>query len=146
MSKFEKEIEVRWADVDQNRHVRHSAYYDYGAFARIKFLESIGFGAKEMEKIGIGPILFKEECNFIREVKPTDTITVNVLRGPIQKGSAKWVLYHEIYNQDGVKCAHIKAQGAWMDLRERKISAPSDELADSFLQLEEGSDFVYAKS
>ncbi|MFO0488582.1 MAG: hypothetical protein ACK5ZY_09960, partial [Cyclobacteriaceae bacterium] len=35
MEKFLLPIQVRWSDIDQNRHLRHSAYYDYGATVRI---------------------------------------------------------------------------------------------------------------
>ena len=49
MEKFEKFIEVRWADCDANRHVRHSTYYDYGAHARIRFFTEIGF---DVQKLG----------------------------------------------------------------------------------------------
>lgn len=34
-----KEFEVKWADLDPNRHMRHSAYNDYAAHMRVKFLE-----------------------------------------------------------------------------------------------------------
>lgn len=50
--KFEKEIEVRWADVDQNRHVRHSAYYDYGAHVRVACLTAAGYDADRLGEDG----------------------------------------------------------------------------------------------
>ncbi|MCB0476952.1 MAG: acyl-CoA thioesterase [Crocinitomicaceae bacterium] len=145
MEKFQVSVEVRWSDVDQNRHVRHSAYYDYGAHARIKFLESVGFDAHTLGKLNIGPILFKEQCNFLKELSPSGRITINVLKGEISEGSPKWVLYHEIFNEKGEKAAHIKAEGAWMDLKERKVALPPHELFEHFDSLEQGEDFVYQK-
>lgn len=144
MNKFETTIEVRWADADANRHVRHSAYYDYGAHARIKLFAASGFDSKKMNELNTGPVIFKEECNFIKELTLDDIITVNVLRGNISDNGAKWVLHHEIY-RNGVKCAHITLQGAWLDLNARKLIVPPDELVQILKNLPEGESYVYKK-
>lgn len=143
--KFEKTIEVKWADVDQNRHVRHSAYYDYGAFVRIRFITEAGYGAKKCEEIKLGPILFKEECSFIKEINPDDTLRVNMLKGQISEDVSRWTVYHEIYNQTGEKVAHIKATGAWMDTEKRKLTIPPKDLAKAFNDLPIGEDYSYKK-
>ena len=130
MKTFEKEIEVRWSDVDQNRHVRHSAYYDYGAHIRIRYFNELGFN---------------EECSFIRELNPDDTITINLLNGETSKDASRWALYHEIFNTKGEKCAHLKVEGAWIDLSKRKLTIPPIELANSMLDLPKGEDFSYKK-
>ncbi len=146
MSKYEVEIEVRWADADPNRHVRHSAYYDYGAHARIRFFKDYGFTAKKLEGLNIGPIIFKEECSFIRELSPDDAIKINILKGAMTGNASKWVLHHEIFNQHGVKCAQITTQGAWIDLEKRKLTIPPQEIADAMHQLPSGDFYVYSKA
>lgn len=146
MKTFEKIIEVKWADVDQNKHVRHSAYYDYGAFVRIKFISGSGFDANKMSNLQLGPILFKEECSFIREIHPDDTLRVNVLIGSTTEDGSRWILHHEIYNQHNNKVAHITAKGAWMDLEKRKLTTPPQKLADAFRNLPSGEDYVYQKA
>ena len=55
MSAFEKNIEIRWSDLDPNHHLRHSAYYDYGAYSRICFLNEHGLTAEIMLQHNIGP-------------------------------------------------------------------------------------------
>ena len=146
MSSFERQIEVRWADVDQNGHVRHSAYYDYGAHVRIAFFNAVGFPNTRMSGLKIGPILFKEECSFLREIRPDDVVTVNLLKGAVKEDGSRWTLHHEIFNQEGKKAAHITIQGAWLDLEARKLSKPPQDLADAIQQLDEGEPFVYKKS
>ncbi len=138
MNKFEKTIEIRWSDVDQNRHVRHSAYYDYAAFVRIKCIDEAGFGAKELVQNAIGPILFKEECSFIREIRPEDIIRVNMLKGDIRPDGSRWVIHHEMINQDDVKVAHLTVHGAWMDTDKRILTSPPSDLATAFTELPEG--------
>ena len=139
MHKFEKTIEIRWSDVDQNRHVRHSAYYDYGAFIRIKCIAEAGFGAKELEENAIGPILFKEECSFIKEIKPEDTVRINMLKGDIRQDGSRWVIHHEMFNQRDEKVAHLTVHGAWMDTNLRKLKGPPAKLAAAFDELPVGN-------
>ena len=145
MKKFKKKIEVRWSDADANRHVRHSAYYEYGAHVRIRFFAVCGFDARAMNDLGIGPILFKEECSFIKEIHPDDTITINILKGEISENGARWVLHHEIFNQNNEKCAHISVKGAWLDLEKRKLILPPKAMADALHTLEKGDIYVYKK-
>lgn len=145
MKTFEKEIEVRWSDVDQNRHVRHSAYYDYGAHIRIRYFNELGFNAQKFAELNIGPVIFKEECSFIRELNPDDTITINLLNGETSEDGSRWALYHEIFNTKGEKSAHLKVEGAWIDLSKRKLTVPPIELANSMLDLPKGEDFSYRK-
>jgi acyl-CoA thioester hydrolase len=143
MSKYTKEIQVRWSDVDQNRHVRHSAYYDYCAFTRVSFITSTGYDASELEKRAIGPILFKEECTFLKELKPDDVVTVNVLKGQMAPDGSRWTIHHEILNKEGVKAAHVTVYGAWMDLKLRKLTAPPKALAEAFNNLMEGEIYTH---
>lgn len=143
--KFEKTIDVKWADCDPNKHVRHSTYYDYGGHARIAFFHAAGFSVKELDELKIGPILFKEECSFIQEIKPEDTITVNVLKGNMLEDGSRWVLHHEIFNASGKKCAHITTKGAWLDLTKRKLTIPPAALAEAMHSLEKGEEYVYRK-
>lgn len=144
MKKFEKEIEVRWSDADSNRHVRHSVYYDYGAHVRIRFFAACGFDSRALNEIAVGPILFKEECSFIKEIRPDETIKVNILRGELSENGARWTLHHEIFNEDG-KCAHITISGAWMDLNIRKLTVPPIEIAKAMHQLPRGEYYTYRK-
>ena len=64
MSAFIQEVQIRWSDLDPNIHLRHSVYYDWGAFCRIAFLTDRGLSTEVMNQLQIGPILFREECIF----------------------------------------------------------------------------------
>ncbi len=146
MNNFEQEIKVRWSDIDQNGHVRHSAYYDYGAHARIAYFNKIGFDARKMQKLAFGPVLFKEECSFIRELLIYDTVKINLLQGVCTPNFDRWTLHHEVFNSKGVKCAHISVKGAWMDLSKRKLTLPPNELVSLLGELPQGKSFDYERS
>jgi len=143
---FESEIEIRWADCDSNKHVRHSAYYDFGAHCRIRFFTEIKFGSSKLEELNIGPILFKEECSFIRELHLDDTVKVSLLRGEMSDDGSRFEMHHELYNLKGDKSAYITIKGAWMNLKTRKLTVPPIELHNSLSELPLGDYYTYKKS
>ena len=65
---YQKEFEVRWADCDANQHMRHSAYADLCAHARVGFMNQIGMTAEWLKEQGLGPVLFKEQTEYFREL------------------------------------------------------------------------------
>ena len=138
MQSFESTIEIQWRDVDQNQHVRHSAYYDYGAHARIRYFMSLGYGPKQFAKEQFGPIIFHEQCSFIKELHLEDTITINFLKGEVNHDGSRWTIHHEILNSKGEKAAHVTLKGAWMDLVKRKLTVPPKAIADGFHNLPQG--------
>ncbi len=140
---FKKDITVRWSDIDHNQHVRHSAYYDYGAVVRIAFFESIGYTMNRLSELNLGPILFKEGCSFFGEIKLNEVITIDMKRGDISEDGSKWSFYHDIHTSDGKLAAQITVQGAWMDTEKRRITNPPEDLNEAFLNLEKGEQFTY---
>ena len=143
MKEFSKTFEVIWADVDPNRHMRHTVYNDYAAHARVALFAEAGMTMDEIARMGIGPILFREETRFLKEVHMSEKITVKCKLSAMRKDGSKWSFRHEIFKENGEKAAVIEIDGAWLDLRKRKIGAPGDEilkLTDHFPRTE---DFQY---
>lgn len=145
MESFVQNITVRWADLDPNGHVRHSVYYDYGAQARVALLEHKGLGLKWMTKNGIGPVLFREQAKFMRELHMSDEITIDVQIAGVSEDGRKWRMMHHIRRGDEL-CAVIDMDGAWLDLRARKITVPPAELAEAFNRIERTEDFMIIPS
>ena len=124
---YAKSFQVRWADLDPNAHMRHSAYADYGAQARIGFLTEHGFGLSEMHKHRVGPILFREDLRYLREVRANEKITVTCEAVGVSPNGKHWKIRHRILRQDGEVACTIECQGAWFDLAARKvIPAPAE--------------------
>ena len=122
--KFSLTIQIRWSDIDQNRHLRHSAYYDYAATARITYLNSRGLTSTEMETLNIGPVLFREEALFKREIRPEDRITLDVELLKATENFSRWSIRHHFTKADGTLAAILQVDGAWLDLAKRKLSKP----------------------
>ncbi|HSC47832.1 MAG TPA: acyl-CoA thioesterase [Gammaproteobacteria bacterium] len=124
---YTKTLEVRWADLDPNGHVRHSAYADYGAQARIAYLTEHGFGPTQFQKLRIGPILFREDLKYFREIHANERVTITVEVSGLSPNRKHWRFRHRILRGDGELACIIDCQGTWFDLTARKvISAPAD--------------------
>ena len=122
------EGQVLWSQIDANMHLRHSAYADFGAQARLNLLEKLGFGISLFHQYHIGPVLFREELVYLKEVKLNDTVRVTCALTKMRQDGSRWSYKHEIYRSDGVKAAEINVDGAWIDTDKRKIIGLPHEL------------------
>lgn len=129
MSTFSKKLSFRWADLDPNFHLRHSVYYDLGSQFRIELLEAAGLTMKTMKKEGFGPILFREECIFKREILLADEITITAKILKIKADGSRWTILHEFIKVDGTLCAQLTLDGAWMDVINRRLANPTPKIA-----------------
>jgi acyl-CoA thioester hydrolase len=114
--------QVLWSQIDGNLHLRHSAYADFGAQARIELLNKIGLDYKTIAALKIGPILFREELIYLREVGLNDTVTVTTHLTRSNADGSRYSFRHVIFRGDGNKAAIINIDGAWMDMVHRKLT------------------------
>lgn len=136
------EGKVLWSQVDANMHLRHSAYADFAVQARLEVLSSLGFNIDLLTKLHIGPILFREELIYMREVPPNDTIKITSVLTKCRKDGSRWSFRQELFREDGIQAAQINVDGAWMDTIKRKLVALPEEWAVKFLNIPKSEDFV----
>ena len=97
---FTVSFSTRWADFDPNNHMRHSAYNDYAAESRVRLFNAHGLSLTVFNKLNIGPVLFREETDFFREITLSDDISVELLlKGCSEKGE-RFKMQHKIYRGD----------------------------------------------
>ena len=123
---------TRWADMDPNGHMRHSAYADYAADQRVALLSAWGYGAARFAQLRMGPILFREETKYLKEVNMGEEIRVDGQLASAAPDGSRWTIVHTIYKADGRVAATVTVDGAWLDLDRRKLTVPPAELADAF--------------
>jgi acyl-CoA thioester hydrolase len=145
MEAFSQPAGLRWADLDPNGHVRHSVYYDWGAMVRIAYLESQGVGLDWMTRNAIGPVLFREEARFQRELRLGDQVVVDVRLAASSPEGRKWRMSHRFF-KGGELAATLEVDGAWLDLRARKIVVPPPELVRAFDGFARTEDFTVLTS
>ncbi|WP_239022799.1 acyl-CoA thioesterase [Pontibacter mangrovi] len=138
------EGKVMWSHLDANMHMRHSAYADFAAQARIVVLDRLGMDLKAFKHLKIGPILFREELVYLREVGINEHLKVTVELTKSRPDGSRWSIRHEVFREDGVKAAVINVDGAWLDLVKRKLTALPDELVEQFFRLNKSPDYQEA--
>lgn len=143
MSVFSRQLQVRWSDIDANFHVRHSVYYDWGAFCRVEFLTTNGLTMQLMHQLGIGFILFREECVFRREILLADSVSINLRLVKARKDFSRMTIQHQILKDDGTVAAVLTVDGAWINVKERKLSTPPEHVQEVFRQVDKGDAFEW---
>jgi|SRR5690606_34915769 len=114
--------QIIWAQIDANRHMRHSAYADLCAQARTNLLKEVGLSLDKIAEIHIGPVLFREELVYLREIHLNDEVRVTVEMTRYNPTNSRFSFRHEVYRSDGTKCAVVTVDGAWMDIVKRKLT------------------------
>ena len=136
------EGQVLWAQIDANQHMRHTAYADFAAQARLTMLESLGMPPAVLYQYKIGPVLFREELIYFREVRLNDYIKVTCDITKSRRDGSRWTISHELYRGDGVKAAKVVADGAWIDMEKRKLVILPPELSSLFMRAPKSADYI----
>ena len=123
---------ARWADMDPNSHMRHSAYADYAADFRVTVLAKWGYGIARFVELRLGPILFREETKFLKEISIGEEIWVDGHLARLNEDGSRWTIVHGIHKADGRLAATVTVDGAWLDLDRRKLAVPPAELVAAF--------------
>lgn len=123
-------IAVRWSDLDANMHVRHSVYYDWTDFARLTFFANIGLTLNVFYDNNLGPVIFREEGIFHREILPTDNVEIKIFLLKSTIDFRKWTILHEIWKNEETLAATIIVDGSWIDTKSRKVKTPDSSVAE----------------
>lgn len=135
-------VAFRWSDIDANMHVRHSVYYDLGAQQRVEVLAAAGLTMAAMREAGIGPVLFREEARFLKEIRPNDTIEMFACLTAISRDHRKFSIRHEFMRGEEC-CAVLVVDGAWFSRAERKIIIPPALVIHAMNTFPQGNDFTW---
>jgi acyl-CoA thioester hydrolase len=143
---YSKNLYAGWADMDFNSHMKNTAYLDKAADVRQMFLIENGFPIEEFLRLRIGPVVMKDEVEYFKEVSLQQQITVTyAIAGHAPDGS-RFRLRHEIFRPDGAMSARVTSTGGWLNLDERKLTAPPPPLLAAMNSLERTADFVVLPS
>lgn len=137
-----KQISIRWSDLDPNFHLRHSVFYDFAAQQRVEILSSIGLTMSKFQEMKMGPVIFREEAIFRREIKMGDNITLEVYLSKMSADGTKWSFEHRFVNEAGKLMATLHVDGSWIDIVARKLykDIPQD-LLQSFIDFPRTDNF-----
>lgn len=139
-----KNLNLRWSDLDPNFHLRHSSYYDLAAQERIEILHQYGITIEMMQAENVGPVLFKEQCEFKREIHLNSRIHILTKLLKMKRDASFWVIQHEFLSEEDKLHALLKVEGSWIDTIKRKLARPVPEVILSGLErFPKTEDFEY---
>lgn len=117
-----KEFDIRWSDLDANRHLANSAYINFMSHTRMSFLIEHGFDQRAMAKYNVGPVIFNENIFYFKEAFQGKPVRVSFELGGISEDGAFFKFVHNFYDHKGRNLAYCEMQGAWLNLETRKIT------------------------
>lgn len=134
MSLYFHKFEVRWSDIDANRHLANSSYVQYCAQTRMGFMTQHKMGVAALNRWGIGPVILHERYSFFREIYADQEVFVSLdIDGFAEDGSV-YRFVHKFYLPDGTHCATAEATGVWIDMMLRKSTTPPDDIVEILSQ------------
>ncbi|HEX9307496.1 MAG TPA: thioesterase family protein [Anaeromyxobacter sp.] len=128
MDRYAKTFTVRWADCDANGHMRNTAYSEYAIDVRIAFLSEHGFAFDQFLASGIGPVLLREEIDYLRELKLGESVEVDFRQLGHTADGSRFRLQHDFTKSNGKQAARLVLELAWMDLSTRRLAPPPEPL------------------
>ncbi|NND64313.1 MAG: thioesterase family protein [Flavobacteriaceae bacterium] len=138
-----KEFEIRWSDIDANRHLANSAYINFMSHTRMSFLIDHGIDQNVMRKYSIGPVVFFEHVYYFKESFQGQPIRVSFELGGISKDGMFFRFVHNFYDPKGRNLAYCEMQGAWMNLNTRQLTSLPEELLPLLEKAPKTADFKY---
>jgi acyl-CoA thioester hydrolase len=126
--RWAREFIAGWGTMDFNGHMANTAYLDLAADVRMAFFQTHGFPTREFRRLGIGPVVRKDEIEYFREVGLHDVVTVTLALAAASPDGTRFTIENEFFSAAGERSAVVRSTGGWLDLRARKLTVPPPEL------------------
>ena len=123
-----KEFEIRWNDLDANKHLGNSTYVEYMSHTRMGFLTSHGLSLDVINSYGLGPIVMYEHVYYFKEIGLDDKIKVSLEVSGMSEDGRFIQIEHNFYNEEGKNLANAEMLFSWMDLKTRRFGKIPEEL------------------
>jgi acyl-CoA thioester hydrolase len=132
---------VGWGDLDSNGHMKNTSYLDTAADVRMMYFASQGFSMREFERLHVGPVIFRDELEYFRELRLLDPMDVTLAAAALSDDGSRYTLVNEFFTGEGKIAARVSSSGAWLDLVARKLTQPPPEIARAMHSLTRTKDF-----
>ncbi len=136
-----KDFEIRWSDVDANRHLANSAYLNFMSHTRMAFLIELGFTHQTMAEQNIGPVIFYEHIYYFKEVFPGKPIKVSMEVVGMSEDGKFFEFHHNFYDYKGRNFASCEMMGAWVDLKTRALTGLHNNFLNVFNKVDKPDNF-----
>ncbi|HUR32841.1 MAG TPA: thioesterase family protein [Vicinamibacterales bacterium] len=142
---FDRRMIASWGDMDFNAHMRNTAFLDKSADVRLMYFSEHGLPIDEFLRLGIGPVVRKDEVEYFREVRLFDEMRVTIWIAGLSDDGARFIIRNEFWRDDGAMAARVTSSGGWLDLEARRLVVPPPALQTALSALPRTDDFQVLK-
>jgi acyl-CoA thioester hydrolase len=142
---YRQRLFASWGDMDFNSHMRNTAYLDKVADVRLMFFAEHGFPTREFARQGLGPVVMKDEIEYMREVHLHDEVEVTLSLAGMSDDGSRMLLRNEFF-RDGRLAARVTSTAGWLDLKERCLICPPAPLLAALQAIDRSDDFAVLPS
>ena len=105
-------IQVRWADLDANRHVNNVAYFTYMEQARVDWLKRMELQTTAQNE---GPVVVQTSCNYKTAIPYVEALDVHLYAGA--PGRTSFPTFYDIVSVEDPKLKYADGQAVmvWTD-------------------------------
>ena len=139
---FEVSIHARWPDMDQNGHMRTVAYLEVAEDSRMQYFASRGYSMDAFMKNRIGPVVTADELQYLAELRLLDRAVIRLELAGLSADGARFRLRNTIVRADGRTAATVTSTIGWLDLVERRLTAPPGAILALIADLPRTEDFA----
>lgn len=125
---FRVAIHGRWPDMDQNGHMRTTAYLEVAEDCRMQYFASQGFPMSAFADLRIGPVVRRDVLEYTAEIRLLEAATVDLQLAATSADGARFRLRNTIRRADGRVAATVTTDAGWLDLERRRLTTPPEEL------------------
>lgn len=138
---FKRTFHARWGDMDFNAHMRNTAFLDRAADTRMLYFDSCGFPMSEFARRRIGPVVLRDEIDYVREVHLLETVDVTLELAGLSDDGSRFRL-RNAFARAGKPVAVVVSTGGWLDLSVRRFAPPPPELTAALQALVRSADYA----
>jgi acyl-CoA thioester hydrolase len=123
MTHYARDFQAGWGTMDFNGHMRNTAYLDFAADVRLMFFAEHGFPIAEFRRLGIGPVVRRDEVEYRREVHLLQLFAVTFAVHRLSADGARFAIRNDFF-LEATLAARVTSSGGWLDLKARRLTAP----------------------
>jgi acyl-CoA thioester hydrolase len=134
-------FQAQWSDMDQNGHMRTTAYLAAAENSRMQYFSSLGFSMEEFMRLSIGPVVQTDELRYRSELRLLDGATLEIRCCALSADGARFGLRNIFTREEGEVACIVTTIGGWLDLRRRHLTVPPPNLFKILSTLVRTDDF-----
>lgn len=118
-------LTVRESHIDTFGHVNNATYLTLYEEARWELITANGWGLREIQRSGQGPVILEVNLKYLKELKLRETITITTQMLDYQGKVGR--LKQQMIKSDGTLASEAVFTFALFDLKQRKLIEPTPE-------------------